>query len=107
MIDEAEIEKALDFIRDNAGAAAKAKAERVYLTEYRKSLKADLMKQSNASAVNAREEYAYSHKDYKEFLEGIKAAVFEDERLRFLILAAQAKIDAWRTQEATMRGGFK
>ena len=35
--------KALDYIRDNAKAYAQAKANVVYMTEYRKTIKATLM----------------------------------------------------------------
>ena len=47
--------KAVDYIIANAKKFAKAKAERVYLEEYRKSLKAILMKQSMESAIGAQE----------------------------------------------------
>ena len=40
IITDEDIEKAVNFLRDTAEQSAKFKAERVYLTEYRKSLKA-------------------------------------------------------------------
>jgi hypothetical protein len=42
MSDESEVNvfRCLDFLRDNAPAYAKAKAERVYMEEFRKSKKA-------------------------------------------------------------------
>jgi len=43
--------KAVDYILKNAKAHAKAKAERNYLEEYRKSLKAILMKQCLETAL--------------------------------------------------------
>ena len=47
--------KAVDYILSNAGRYAKAKAERVYLEEFRKSKKALLMAQSDAkTAVEAK-----------------------------------------------------
>lgn len=98
MITDAEIEKALDYLRDNADAAAQARANRVYMEEYRKSLKAMLKKQSNASSNAAKEDDAYAHPKYLEHLEAVKAAVEMDEKHRFLLSAAQAKTDAWRTQ---------
>ena len=106
MIPESDVEKALDYMRDHAEVAAKAKAERIYVTEYRKTLKADLMKMSNGKTAVEREEFAYSHETYKQFLVAIKEAVYQDEKARFMLLAAQAKIDAWRTQEASSRHGF-
>ena len=47
--------------------------------------------------VNAQEREAYIHPDYLAHLEAIKEAVYEDEKLRFLIDAAKAKISAWQT----------
>ena len=45
---EKEVSKALDYLRDSAAEVAKAKAERIYLEEYRKSLKALIMNQHKA-----------------------------------------------------------
>jgi hypothetical protein len=45
--------EAVDFIFKNASSYAKAKAERVYLEEFRKTKKAILMKSCGESAVNA------------------------------------------------------
>ena len=44
MISDDEVQKSLDFLRDTADQSAKFKAERIYLEEYRKSLKALIMK---------------------------------------------------------------
>jgi hypothetical protein len=95
--------KAVDFIRDNGKFYAKAKADRVYMEEYRKSLKAILMKQSMENAVNAQEREAYSHPDYIKLLEGLREAVEAEERLRWEMVAAQARVEVWRSQEASNR----
>ena len=99
--------RAVDFIRDNGKVYAKAKADRVYMEEYRKSLKAILMKQSMESAVNAQEREAYSHADYIKLLEGLREAVEQEERLRWEMVAAQARIEVYRTQEASKRVEYK
>ena len=95
--------KAVDFIRDNGKFYAKAKADRVYMEEYRKSLKAILMKRSMETAVNAQEREAYSHPEYIELLNGLKEAVEQEERLRWEMVAAQARVEVWRSQEASNR----
>ena len=95
--------KAVDYLLANAGKFAKAKSERVYLEEFRKSKKAILMSQSTLDAANAREQYAYSHPDYLLLLDGLRAAVEVEEKLRWDLIAAQARIDIWRSQEATNR----
>jgi hypothetical protein len=98
--------KALDFIRDHAPLYAKAKSERIYLEEFRKSKKALLMREAElvghkTAAMQERE--AYAHPDYIAVLDGLRAAVEEEERLRWLIVGAQAKIECWRTIEANRR----
>ena len=44
ILSDDEIQKAVDWLRDNADESAKCRAERIYIEEYRKSLKALLMK---------------------------------------------------------------
>lgn len=95
--------RAVDFIRDNGKIYAQAKANRVYAEEYRKSLKAILMKQSMETAVNAQEREAYSHPEYMQLLKGLQEAVEVEERLRWEMVAAQARIEVWRSQEASNR----
>jgi len=104
MITEAEIEKACNWLRDNAVEAAQARANRIYLEEFRKALKAELMKKHISESIGAQEREAYSSPEYREFLEGLKEAVRQDEHNRFMRAAAMAKIEAWRTQEANRRG---
>lgn len=95
--------KAVDYIIKMAPQFAKAKAERVYLEEYRKSLKAILMSQSGSQSLGAQERDAYAHEDYLELLEGLKVAVEAEETLRWKLTAAQARIDVWRSREASNR----
>jgi hypothetical protein len=95
--------KAVDYILANAGKFAAAKANRVYLEEFRKSKKAILMSECVEKAANAREQYAYSHADYLALLDGLKASIEVEEKLRWDLIGAQARIEIWRTQEATNR----
>lgn len=99
--------KAVDFIRDNGKKFAQAKANRVYIEEYRKSLKAILMKQSLESAVNAQEREAYSHPEYIALLEGLREAVAVEEQLRWEMIAAQQRVEVWRSMEASNRIEYK
>lgn len=98
--------KCLDFIRDHAPAYAKAKADRIYLEEFRKTKKAMCMKNAEAagtSAISAQEREAYADPEYMQLLEGLRAAVEEEEKMRWMMVAAQAKISVWQTIEATKR----
>ena len=95
--------EAIEYIFRCGKTYAKAKAERVYIEEYRKSLKAILMKRSMESAVNAQERDAYSNEEYIALLDGLRAAVETEEEVRWGLVAAQARIDVWRSQEASAR----
>lgn len=108
MNDEISPYKALDYIRDNAAKYAQAKANVIYTTEFRKSLKARLMAQAiELKTESAKETYAYSHPDYVSHLLAIQEAVEEAERLRWLLIAAEAKIEVWRSLESSARAEGK
>lgn len=96
--------KAIDFLLNNAGRFSKAKADRIYLEEFRKSKKALLMNQCQEKTVNAREQYAYSHPEYLQLLDGLRAAVEVEEDLKWHLISAQLRVDVYRTQEASNRG---
>ena len=103
MITESEVEKACEFLRTNARHLAKAKADRVYLEAFLRSKKALLMQQANKGTVADREAFAYGHPEYLALLDGLKVAVEAEERLRWLMVAAQIKTEVWRSQESTNR----
>ena len=71
-ISEEDVEKAVDWLRDNADSCAKARATRIYLEEYRKSLKALLMSKYPDMSVSAQEREAYAHQDYQSHLMKMK-----------------------------------
>lgn len=102
-IDVKNPELAIEYIFKNGKRFAKAKAERIYLEEYRKSLKALLMQKSGEQTAVAQERDAYSHPDYRELLNGLKEAVELEEEIRWGLVAAQARIEVWRSLEATNR----
>lgn len=108
MTQDAEINifRCLDFLRDNATAYATAKANRAYLEEYRKTLKAQLMiesEQAGAKSSATQERDAYAHMNYKNHLCGLQEAIQIEEDLRWKMVAAQAKIEVWRTLESSRR----
>ena len=95
--------KAIQFLIDTAPLYAKAKADRMYLEEFRKSRKAQLASQAGTEVIGKQETYAYAHADYIEILEGIREAVEREERFRWLMTAAQARIEVWRTEQYSAR----
>lgn len=105
MISDADIEKAIDFLRDSADKAARARAERLYLDEFSKPLKAGIMREATSESLGAQEARAYSDPRYQQHLEAFKEAVHRDEYNRYMRDAADAKIRAWQTMKATERAG--
>ena len=103
MIRDEEIDRALAYLRDSADEAAKKRATRIYLDEYTRALRATIMSEHLAEAVNAQERYANSDIRYKNHLEALRAAIFEDEKARYLREAATVKVEVWRSQQANAR----
>lgn len=100
---EIDVFKVLDFMRDNAKKYAQAKANRIHLEEFRKSKKALLYQDAPPGTVAEKEAYAYAHADYRELLDGLKAAVEAEEGLRWQLEAAKLKIETWRTLQSNQR----
>ena len=104
MIPESAIEKALDFLVTTADEAAQARADRLHLDDFSRVLKAQIMSEHLAEPLGAQERHAFSDLRYHNHLEGLKVAIYNDERNRFLRAAAEAKIEVFRTQCANERG---
>lgn len=107
MINDNEIDDALEYLRLNGAKAAKAKATRIYLEEYRKVVKSNVMKMYIDKPHTTQEREAYSSEEYKAHLQVMRDAIEADEKHRWGLIAAQAKIEAWRTQNANRRGEGK
>lgn len=109
MVADDDIDKALDWLVANATKAAQSRANRLYMEEYRKTLKAQIMGEHKDKPIGAQEREAYSDPRYAEHLDAIRTAVEDDERMRWLYVSAQAKIDAWRSFQANHRitGGIR
>lgn len=102
--------KAIDYIIQNAPKYAKAKSERLYLEEFRKTKKALLMKdalQMGYESAVAQEREAYAHPEYQELLRGLAVAIEQEESLKWMLTAAQMRSEVWRTESANERNGIK
>ena len=98
--------RAVDYILKHSAEYAKAKSQRVYLEEFRKTKKALLMKEALAQgieAANAQEREAYAHPEYQELLKGLAAAIEMEESLKWNLEAARMRCDIWRTEQANNR----
>ena len=95
--------QAADEIRRLAKTYAKAKSERAYLEQFRKSKKALLFSSAPDGTVQAKESYAYSHPEYIQLLEGLRDAIAIEEEAKFRLRAFELRIEIWRTQCANNR----
>lgn len=96
-------QKHLQRIWDNAPKLAQAKANRVYMEEYRKTLKAQLMRACGLEAIGAQEREAYAHADYVGHLAALKEAVRQEEMMRWRMIADQSSVEVWRSLESSNR----
>jgi hypothetical protein len=99
-------ERALDYIRDNAGKYAEAKAQTRQLDHYRKIKRSELFLKASGT-VAEREAIAETSPEYKELIDGIAASEEEENRLKWMLLAAQEKLNVWRTMSANERGATR
>ena len=96
-------QSSIEYLHKYAPEFAKAKAERMYLEEFRKSKKALLMQHHGEKAIGAQEREAYAHPEYIGVLAAIRVAVEKEETLRWRLMAAQTAVEIWRSQEASNR----
>jgi len=73
----------------------------VLMQEMRKTVKAELMKEAELDGhktTAAQEREAYAHERYKQHLLALQAATENRERARFMMVAAQARIESEKAQ---------
>ena len=100
------IEKLLHEYRQLGVPYGQAKAKRVYLEEYKKSLLALLMKDADrkgVTSVSGQEREAYSRQEYLDHLNYLMTAVESEEIKRFEIKRLEMEIEVWRTEQANER----
>lgn len=106
MITQEDAERAVDWLKKHAGKMAQARAERLYLEQWIKTVKATLQ-QEHGGAASASEIHALASPKYLASLQAYKEAILADENYRFRVAAAEAQIEAWRSQESTRRAEGK
>ncbi|MBP8237979.1 MAG: hypothetical protein KAX63_09715 [Pseudomonas sp.] len=97
-------QRSLEAMHATGPVLAQARADRVYAEEYRKSLKAILMKEHAALPAVAQEREAYADPRYLQHLDALKVAVEAEEAARWRMVTAQAAVEVWRTLSANDRG---
>lgn len=101
-----DMEEVLHRYRNLGDLYAPSKAKREYLEEYKKTLLALLMKDAEKKGVTtvaAQERDARIRPEYLEMLQGLMAALEEEERLRYHLKAVEIEIEMWRTVSANQR----
>lgn len=102
MITDKQVQESVDFLFASAEDTAAARANRTILTEGLKRIQAIEFGQAEG-AVEAKKMAALASDAYRVALDGLGEAIYQDERIRALRDAHSARIEAWRTQEATKR----
>ncbi len=98
MITEDQVDEALELLRTGAVKAAKAHAERVYMQEFRKTVKAQIMQEHDRESGIVQEREAYADPRYIRHLEALRDAIFLDEKESWATVAAKATLEAFKTQ---------
>lgn len=103
IISEDRVQKALDYLVESAGKLGAAR-ERARLAEGKiKHVEALMFKASNETSNDKRQADARTSKEYLDAITEDAIAAGEIANLYGLREAAMALIDAWRTQESSIK----
>ena len=100
-------EKAIRYIQENAEPYAKAKGDVAYTENYLKVVKAQQMNKSESSSLGQREADSYATSEYQEAILANKQAIEQEAHLKWMLTAAQARIEVWKTQEYSKRSEMR
>ena len=103
IVSNAELQKALDFLRDNANEIGLAKARAVKAGHMIKHIEALEFKASDATSNDKRQADARTSDAYVDAINEDAFATGELAKLYALREAAALKIEAWRSEQATWR----
>jgi hypothetical protein len=103
LVSDADVEKALDWLRDQADEIGAAKEEAVKADHMLKHVKALAMKQYADIAVSAQEREAHASLQYLEAIERTAKAAGNLAKMQSLREAAALKIEVWRSASANYR----
>lgn len=103
IVSDSELQKALDWLRDNAAALGAAKARLVKAEHMVRHIEALEIKRSDASSVDARKADARTSRAWLDAVREEAEAAGAYESMRALREAAALKIEAWRSEQANYR----
>ena len=98
--------KAINYITQNAGVFAKAKADRTFVENNLRVVKSELMNEEEGT-IGLREAHAYSHPRYKAQLEALREATQIEEEMLWMMKAAMARIEVYKCQQFTARAEMR
>ena len=99
------IEEDLNYLATSSEISAAARAEKVRAEFNRKQIKAKLVLRSPESSVAMRDAWAEAHQDYAIACEEEVKAIENDEFHRCQRNKSDAIIEAYRTEQASLRAG--
>jgi hypothetical protein len=103
LLPDAEVDDAFHWLHDKVDEIAVARAQRLHLEDYEEVLVSRIMKEHATLPVAAQRREAYASERYEEFLEGLKIARRNDEKLRGLRDIKLALVEAWRSASSNRR----
>ena len=98
--------KAINYITQNAGVFAKAKADRTFVENNLRVVKSELLN-AEAGTLGNKEAYSYAHPRYKQQLEALREATQLEEEMLWMMKAAMARVEVWKCQQFTARAEMK
>jgi hypothetical protein len=103
LVTDAEVDAALDWLRDNAKTIGQAKREAVKADHMLKHTKALAMKQHATLPVTAQEREAYASEQYAAAIDRTANAAGVFEEMKSMREAAALKIEVYRSASANYR----
>ncbi len=105
MVDDKQLFKALEWLAENAGPAAQARAERLWLEEFMPAMRAKIAAEciEAGDSAAAADTKAKASQAYHDVLKGYREAVERDEKYRWQRSRADALLSAYQTLSANSR----
>ena len=101
-----DIERLMHEYREKVKDYAKARSQRTYVEEFKKSKLAILMRQADRDGFKtaaAQEREALASDEYTALLDALREAVEAEERLRYDMRSIEMQAEVWRTLRADER----
>ena len=103
MLNDEQVQAALDYLRDSAEEAAVARSQAKTLEKYLGVIEAEQKALWPDMSNAAKQDEARRSPEYKQALKGWEEAIRRDTKFQMLREAASSRLDAWRTWQATNR----